>query len=142
MKSSGEHKTFALPNMRTLMKCFVLTGLRRYSRIAKEGGLVVALALSLPVVTSAADTGETFATPEEAVSALVRAATAESGAGLRSIFGPAAAELENPDRVQATNEFNAFNSAPPRSAADGSYEVALDRLFGTPVFSPRTVDIA
>ena len=111
MKSSGEHKTFALPYMKTLMKCFVLTGSGRYSRIVKGGSLVMALALGLPIATSAADTGETFATPEESVSALVRATTAESGEALRSIFGPAAAELENPDRVQATNEFNKFNAA-------------------------------
>jgi hypothetical protein len=111
MKPSGEHKTFALPNMKTQMKCSVLTGLRRYSRIAKDGSLVLALVLGLPVATSAADTGETFATPEEAVSALVTATTAQSGEALRAIFGPAAAELANPDRVQATNEFNAFNTA-------------------------------
>jgi len=111
MKPCGEHKTLALPNMRTLKKCSVLTGLRRYSRTVKEGSLVLALALSMPIAATAADTAETFATPEEAVSALVRATTAESGQALRSIFGPAAADLENPDRVQATNEFIKFNAA-------------------------------
>jgi hypothetical protein len=59
----------------------------------------------------AADTGKTFATPEEAVSALVTATSERSGTDLRAIFGPAAAELQNPDRVQATNEFRSFRSA-------------------------------
>jgi hypothetical protein len=111
MRPSDEHKTFSLPDMSTLKKCSVLTGLRRYSRIAKAGSLVLALALNLPIAASAADTGETFATPEAAVSALVLATGAEDGSALRTVFGPAAADLRNPDRVQATNEFNAFTTA-------------------------------
>jgi len=111
MRPSNEHKTFSLPAMRTLKKCSVPTGLRRYSRIAKWGSLVLALALNLPIAASAADTGETFATPEEAVSALVQATGAQDGNALRTVFGPAAADLRNPDRVQATNEFNAFTTA-------------------------------
>ena len=111
MKPNGEHKTFSLPDMRTLNKCSVLTGLRRYSRIAKEGSLVLALALNLPIAASAADTGQTFATPEDAVSALVLATGVQDGNALRTIFGPAVADLHNPDRVQATNELNAFTTA-------------------------------
>ena len=111
MKLSREHKTFSLPDMRTLEKCSVLAGLRRYSRLAKACSLVLALALNLPIASSAADTGETFATPEEAVSALVRATAAQDGNALRTVFGPAAADLHNPDRVQATNELNAFTTA-------------------------------
>ncbi|HVM49977.1 MAG TPA: DUF2950 domain-containing protein [Candidatus Acidoferrum sp.] len=72
---------------------------------------LVALALWAPVMTRAAEAGKTFATPEEAVAALVQATSAESGAQLRAIFGPAAADIQNPDRVQATNEFNAFTAA-------------------------------
>jgi hypothetical protein len=111
MIPSGEDKTFSLTDMRTLKKCSVLTGLRGYLRIAKEGSLVLALALNLPITTSAADAGETFATPEEAVSALAQAIGAQDGNALRTVFGPAAADLHNPDRVQATNEFNAFTTA-------------------------------
>jgi hypothetical protein len=70
----------------------------------------VARALGVPFATNAAETGQTFATPEEAVSALVQATIAQGGA-LRAIFGPGAAEVQNPDRVQATNEFNTFLSA-------------------------------
>ena len=109
--------------MRTLIKCSLAsevlrllhrafpTGLKRNSRIAKEGGLLLALALNLPIAASGADTGQTFATPEEAVSALVLATAAPDGNALRAVFGPAVADLHNPDRVQATNELNAFTTA-------------------------------
>jgi hypothetical protein len=59
----------------------------------------------------AADSDQTFATPEQAVSALVNAISSGDGSGLRALFGPAAADLANPDRVQATNEFGVFTSA-------------------------------
>jgi Protein of unknown function (DUF2950) len=77
----------------------------RYTTLAT----LLVLALWAPV--SAAETGKTFATPEEAVAALVQATSAESGSQLRAIFGPAAAAIQNPDRVQATNEFNNFTAA-------------------------------
>ena len=112
MKPIAELETCSLPaDMKTLKKCSLLTGLRRYSGIVKDGSLVLALALSLPVATSAADTAKAFAAPEEAVSALLSATGAQDGDALRAIFGPAAADLQNPDRVQATNEFNAFTAA-------------------------------
>ena len=111
MNSIPEPRTMSLPDMKTARNSSTLTGLNRYFRAVKRGSLAVALALSLPMVTNAADAGTAFATPEEAVSALVRATTAQSGDALRSIFGPAAADLQNPDRVQATNEFNAFTAA-------------------------------
>ena len=41
----------------------------------------------------------------------MQATSAKSGKDLRTIFGPAAADFQNPDRVQATNEFNAFTAA-------------------------------
>jgi hypothetical protein len=41
----------------------------------------------------------------------VTATSAQSGADLRTIFGPAAADLQNPDRVQATNELITFTAA-------------------------------
>jgi hypothetical protein len=104
MNSVLVRKTLSLPDMKTITKHSALTGLKRCA-------LVMALALSLPIATRAAAAGQTFATPEEAVSALVNATAAESGDALRAIFGPAAADLENPDRVQATNEFNAFTAA-------------------------------
>jgi hypothetical protein len=78
---------------------------------APAGILLLILALSGAIAARAADTGKTFATPEEAVAALVEATSTQSGKDLRTIFGPAAAEFQNPDRVQATNEFNAFTAA-------------------------------
>ena len=43
--------------------------------------------------------------------ALKRAASAADSDALRVLFGPALADLENPDRVQATNDIEAFTSA-------------------------------
>lgn len=73
--------------------------------------LASALALGATHVGSAADIGQTFATPEEAVAALVAAARAEDTNAFRVIFGPVGVEIENPDRVQAANELSAFNAA-------------------------------
>jgi Protein of unknown function (DUF2950) len=82
-----------------------------YSRFKKVGAVVLALAFGAAIAARAADTGKTFSTPAEAVSALMQATSAKSGAELRAIFGPGAADIQNPDRVQATNEFNAFTAA-------------------------------
>ncbi len=54
---------------------------------------------------------DTFATPQEAVASLTAAVKAQSQDALRSIFGPAVETMENPDRVQATNEYNAVGAA-------------------------------
>ncbi len=67
-----------------------------------SGGLVTA---------RAAETTRTFATPEEAAAALASAVGAEDGNALRAIFGPDLSQIENPDRVQATNEFKGFAAA-------------------------------
>ena len=88
-----------------------MTSLKRFFRSLVNRHLVLALALGVPIAVSAADIGKTFATPEEAVSALAAAASAKDSNALRVIFGPAADDLENPDRVQATNELNAFTPA-------------------------------
>jgi hypothetical protein len=77
----------------------------------RKGGLGLALALSLAPLARAADIGQTFSTPEAAVSALMQATTVGGGETLHAIFGPAAADLQNPDRVQGTNEMNAFANA-------------------------------
>jgi hypothetical protein len=59
----------------------------------------------------AADAEKTFASPEEAVASLAKAVKAKDAEALRAIFGPAIADIENPDRVQATNEFANFAAA-------------------------------
>lgn len=66
----------------------------------------LAATLSLPMAASAAYTGTSFETPEAAVSALVAAVDSKDAAALKGIFGPAVADIANPDRVQATNEYN------------------------------------
>ena len=71
----------------------------------------MALALSAPLVASAAEIGKTFATPEAAAAALVAAASAEDTNAFRVLFGPVGVEIENPDRVQAANELRTFNAA-------------------------------
>lgn len=69
------------------------------------------LVLALNASSWAADTAKTFAKPEEAVSALAAAVQSLDPAGLRALFGPTHEEIQNPDRVQATNEFTAFAAA-------------------------------
>ena len=71
----------------------------------------LALALSLPLASGAAEFGQAFATPQQALSALEQAAASAAPDALRALFGPAAEELQNPDRVQATNELKAFTTA-------------------------------
>jgi len=97
--------------MKTSSKNFTMTSLKRFLQSIVQRHLVVALALSAPIAVSAADIGQTFATPEAAVSALVAAASAEDTNAFRVIFGPVGVEIENPDRVQAANELRAFNAA-------------------------------
>ena len=78
----------------------------------KPLGFLLALALIAPMKSGAADeTGEAFATPQAAVSALTLALNSRDGSKLREIFGPGAEDLQNPDRVQATNEMEEFADA-------------------------------
>jgi hypothetical protein len=65
------------------------------------------LALALPMRTAAADE-QTFASPQEAVNALVAAAQNDDTNALHTIFGPTGHELVSPDVVQATTGFKAF----------------------------------
>ena len=89
-----------------------LASLFRMLDAAKYGSLLLAMAFSLPVAVSAADTvGKTFATPDDAVAALEVAAVSMDRDALRAIFGPAAEDLENPDQVQATNDMSRFTAA-------------------------------
>lgn len=73
--------------------------------------LLLALSMTALSVFGAEEIGKTFATPEAAVAALEAAVTAKDADALRSLFGPAAEEVQNPDRVQATNEWCAFSMA-------------------------------
>jgi len=96
------------------MKTFLKT-LRRFGSgkfaSALPCGFLLVLALNAPQASGAADTAKTFATPEEAVAALAAVVQSPDGAALRALFGPAHEDIENTDRVQATNEFKAFAAA-------------------------------
>ncbi len=110
MKSTLNPSVVFSPDMNTLIKVSTSATTHR-SRFFERAILALALLFGAHQVIRANETGKTFATPEEAVAALVRATGAQNGDALRAIFGPAAADIENPDRVQATNEFNTFTAA-------------------------------
>ncbi len=65
------------------------------------------LGLTLPVCVCAQEE-KVFASPNEAVEALVVAATAHDTNALHLIFGPAGQELMSPEVVQATEEYKLF----------------------------------
>jgi hypothetical protein len=96
--------------MKTFATVFPLA-MNRFVQAAGHWNLVLLLALGMPFVLRATQTGETFATPEDAVAALVAAADAKDTNALRTIFGPGVIELANPDQVQAANERAAFAKA-------------------------------
>ncbi|MEI7899926.1 MAG: DUF2950 domain-containing protein [bacterium] len=88
-----------------------LVTLKRMLQSAGLVSFVLALSVNAPAALGAEESGKTFATPEAAVSALEAAATACDCDALRTLFGPAAEDLQNPDRIQATNELCAFTAA-------------------------------
>src|SRR5262249_5619886 len=73
--------------------------------------LLVALTFAFAFTNQAANTGRLFASPEEAVASLRLATASADTNALRAILGSAAEELQNPDRVQSTNELKTFSSA-------------------------------
>jgi len=83
----------------------------RYSGHARLRAVLVALTMMAPWPGLAADAAKTFATPDEAAAALATAVRTHNVDSLRSILGPDSKDLENPDPVQATNEFQAFAAA-------------------------------
>jgi len=103
-------------DMKTIPSYFCGASLKRIGRSIANSGLVLALALGIPIAAAAADIrqslyiGKTFSTPEEAVAELIAAARAEDTNAFRVIFGPVGVEIENPDRVQAANELETFNA--------------------------------
>jgi len=87
--------------------------MKNYVSSLVGGALARCLALAVLASTTlpAAETGRTFATPEDAVAALVSAVQTTNPAGLRALFGAAGEELVNPDAAQAAQEFAEFSSA-------------------------------
>ena len=88
------------------MKTNLFTWLRRILSLASGLGLAL-LALALPV-SALADDEQTFASPQEAVNALVTAAKTNDTNALHSIFGATGHDLISPDVVQATGEYKIF----------------------------------
>jgi hypothetical protein len=88
------------------MKTNLFTWLRRILSLASGLGLAL-LALALPV-SALADDEQTFASPQEAVNALVTAAKTNDTNALHSIFGATGHDLISPDVVQATEEYKIF----------------------------------
>ncbi len=88
-----------------------MNSLKRFFQSVPRRTLALLLILSAPLVAGTAETGKSFASPEAAVTALVTACSTADANALRTIFGPAIQDLQNPDRVQATNDLNEFVSA-------------------------------
>ena len=79
-----------------------------FSRSRRMSSLAFSLVLlALPVYGSTPDE-QTFATPQDAVNALVIAAQNHDTNALHAIFGPTGHELVSPDVVQATEESKKF----------------------------------
>jgi hypothetical protein len=73
--------------------------------------VAVLFLLNLSLHSRAAESGKAFNTADDAVSALVAATTTKDKEALHAVFGPSGDALENPDRVQATNELSQFTMA-------------------------------
>ena len=84
---------------------------RNVRTAVKALSLMLVLAMGTSATIQAADTGQTFPTPEAAVAALTAAASAKDKDALRGIFGPAAADIENPDQAQSAAELEHFAAA-------------------------------
>lgn len=107
MNAMHRPKLFHSSCMKTLMTADWMRGL---TAGASRACALMAVAC-LPMAALGADAPRTFGTPEEAVAALGAATAAKDGDALHAIFGSAGEGLENPDRVQATNEWAAFTVA-------------------------------
>ncbi len=108
MNSAPVIPVFLFANMKTSSNSYPMNSLKRFFLSIAGHTLSLVLAASAPLAISAAETGKAFATPEEAVSALVAAASAQDANAFRVLFGPAAQDLQNSDRVQAANDLKEF----------------------------------
>ncbi len=111
MKPSTQPQTSLMPNMKTPPKSSSQVTLTRIISSKEHRGLALVMTLSLVLAANAADFGKGFSTAEEAATALTAATTAKDFTALGVLFGPAGADLENPDRVQATNDLSVFTTA-------------------------------
>jgi hypothetical protein len=95
--------------MKTIKTSLIPAALKAHFPSLQKTSLLLAMAFGLPAATSADDHAKVFATPDDAVAALRQAATAADTNALRVILGTS--DLQNPDRVQATNDFHTFLTA-------------------------------
>jgi len=105
-------------------------GLSNFNTVSAWFCALFVSVLGLPMSTQAVDAAKTFATPDEAANAFTAAVKSLDPDKLLSILGPEAEDLENPDRVQATNEFRAVAEAIDQSTrlvrdSDTKYELEL-----------------
>ncbi len=111
MNSAPVIQVSFLANMRTFSIHYPMNFVKRIFLSVAARTLCLALVASALPAMSAAETGKAFATPEEAVSALAAAASAQDTNAFRTLFGPAAQDLQNPDRVQASSDLKEFTLA-------------------------------
>jgi hypothetical protein len=111
MNSDPERPVYFFANLNIASKGYHMNSLKRFVQSVAGRTLALALVVSAPLAIGAAETGKAFASPEEAVTALAAAASTQDSEGLHAIFGPAGADLENPDRTQATNDLIEFTTA-------------------------------
>ena len=92
-----------------VLQCFGL----RQSSVAMASTIMAIFNLTMftPFIGNAATSGKIFARPEDAVAELRTATSTANPDALRELFGPAAENLQNPDRVQATNDLETFHAA-------------------------------
>jgi hypothetical protein len=100
----------SLENMRTSANSTITCG-AKVRFLSPLAVLALSLVFGHPATSIAADTGKLFASPQEAVAALQAATASADTNALRTILGLASEGLENPDRVQATNELGTFSAA-------------------------------
>jgi hypothetical protein len=85
-----------LTAMKTSMRIHFTSTVAKILDSVRHRGLILMIALGGSVPSEAGEVGKSFLTPEDAVSAVVAAASAQDADALRAIFGPAAAEIETP----------------------------------------------
>jgi hypothetical protein len=115
MKSILKPDTYFLKNMKTINQSRLPGVHKTHSPVFPRLSLILALGLAFPVVIHAAPDaptiGKVYATPEAAVAELKVATSNADTNAMRAIFGPAYVDLQNADRVQATNDFAKFSQA-------------------------------
>jgi hypothetical protein len=97
MNCTPQPRVSCFTKMKTSSKSCHVNPLKCFLQCIRSLTLALALVVGAPLTISAAETGKTFATAEEAVAALVAAASAN--------------DTNGPDRVQATNDLSEFVSA-------------------------------